>query len=427
MMLRNHFLFNPKFSKFATIVLLIGSEICLLVYKAFMVTDDGIIISAQILHKELLVNMIVLFVCLISEVYFDGIRQDVFNELKGYSEKIEQATKDKEVFFACMSHEIRNPLQSLVGSVDLLQHCSDPNQQKTYLKIIKNGCEVVLNLVSNILDISKIEANKMELSLIPTNPGENIGKIVRLMDERARGKGIALEYKELTPLSPCLYLDPHRLHQVILNLVSNAIKFTQRGKVVIVASWIPLEETANVELEIQKELKVSNYKQVINPLQEVENEKEELQKRLRVTKTSFYTPSNRKGRPCHFRSNSELREEQKVPLGTNKMKSAFSGTNASSAFGKAQSSKKQGSLMHREIHDQEEQKVLERIPANANDQDESSLELLHEHTLVNNQGTQQGLVKIEVMDTGMGISKEGIARLFKLYQQADPSISQYFP
>ena len=260
-------------------------------YQIFFLSDKGILFTSDMISISLKKVTIGIVFCLAFEVYFDGICQEVLCKLKRDNEQVERTTKEKEVFFAAMSHEIRNPLQSLLGSVELLQQCKDELQRGTFISIIKNGCEVVLNLVSNILDVSKIEAEKMELAPRPSNLSENINKIIRMLTERAASKGLVLTYLEEKLLPPCLSFDPSRLHQVILNLVSNAIKFTQKGKVIVSAKWTPLVESQNRESMIKKELSTSDWKTVVEPLSELENDKEELGKRLIIGK-SLYVPSH---------------------------------------------------------------------------------------------------------------------------------------
>ncbi len=369
--IRNHFLYDKERWKTASFLLMIG-DVTLLVAKAFLfLPKDSLVVTRDSIKSSLLSNIAPVVVCLVGEMYFDGIRQGVFNELKGYSDGIEQATKDKETFFACMSHEIRNPLQSLLSSVELLQHSESPEQRNSCITIIKSGCEVVLNLVSNILDVSKIEAQKMEFAPTPASLNENVSKIVRLLSDKAKGKSLTLSYHEDTPLPPCLLFDPHRLHQVIINLVSNAVKFTQKGKVLINVSWIPLGDTATDSdraRAIQNELSVSNWKSLLYPLDELDDQNADFAKRQLVCSPSYYPSSA-------IRSNEKTKKN-------NEPKSNPDHSNACTAA--------------------------------PSPPPRPAFTLTH------------GLVKIEVIDTGIGIDKSSRRKLFKPYQQADASISQNY-
>eukprot|EP01022_Parablepharisma_sp_SALTPOND_P008059 TRINITY_DN135131_c0_g1_i1.p1 TRINITY_DN135131_c0_g1~~TRINITY_DN135131_c0_g1_i1.p1 ORF type:complete len:864 (-),score=72.16 TRINITY_DN135131_c0_g1_i1:48-2462(-) len=358
MLVRNHFLYDKGRWKFISFGILFGDTILLLLKSFCFPPKEPIVLTAESIRTSLLISITPVVTCLSAEIYFDSVRQGVYNELKGYNERIVQATKEKEVFFACMSHEIRNPLQSLLGSVELLQHSQTKEQQASYTTIIKSGCEVVLNLVSNILDVSKIEAKKMELAQIPSSLNENVGKIVRLLSDRAKGKGIELKYVENGQLPPCLLFDPHRLHQIILNLASNAIKFTQKGRVVISVSWVPLSEDTGKEVAIKNELTNSEWKSILYPINEIEDEKAEFIKRQRV---------NSRFLPLPLRHQRKSSDRSPAPIHTGSTSREFP------TF----------------------------IP-------------------------KSGLIKIEVMDTGIGISKAGLERLFKPFQQADSTISQNY-
>ncbi|MDR3549485.1 MAG: HAMP domain-containing sensor histidine kinase, partial [Candidatus Pacebacteria bacterium] len=195
-----------------------GTAAVFLIDAYFFLPEEGIKLTRQQVRKTLVSRMVFLLMSEACEMFMDRARDALYDEVKNYSEKVQQAIADKETFFATMSHEIRNPLQTLLGSVDLLQLGHSSHASSQLGAIVKNCSEVVLNLVTNILDVSKIDAQKLELSPTPGNLEENINKILRLSVGRARAKGLKLTYVESNPLPPCLSFDPQRLHQVILNL-----------------------------------------------------------------------------------------------------------------------------------------------------------------------------------------------------------------
>lgn len=235
-------------------------------------------------------------ICVLCEMYFEKVQIEAYQTAKTFTEEAHRQASEKESFFATISHEIRNPLQSLLGSVELLQEKSSEDQHRLKT-IIKNCCEVVLNIVSNILDVTKIEAQKLELSPVASNLTEAINKILRLSLGRAESKGLKLSYLEAGQIPPSLLFDPQRLHQVILNLTSNAVKFTQKGQIVVRAEWIPWMRTESTGIEelLQRELKTSSWKSVFDPLQEFDDPERQEQKMLRVSGSQALSPSNSTG------------------------------------------------------------------------------------------------------------------------------------
>lgn len=198
--------------------------------------------------KEIKVKTIMIVLTL-AEIQYINLQyttqsNTLLSDIKEYSDKIDQQSKEKDAFFACMSHEIRNPIQSLMGALELLVSMLETQSTaKKLIDVCKSGCEVLLNMVSNILDISKIQAGKMELSVQPADPRETVMKVLRLSMQKAEGKRIGLLFSDCPDLPPALEFDPHKLCQVVSNLTSNAIKFTQKGNVRVKLSWKPLPES----------------------------------------------------------------------------------------------------------------------------------------------------------------------------------------
>ncbi|MBN1132062.1 MAG: response regulator [Bacteroidales bacterium] len=143
------------------------------------------------------------------------------------------ANKSKSDFLAAMSHEIRTPLNGILGMVDSLLKSESDNQQKEKLSIVRRSSELMMNIINDLLDFSKIEAGRMMLEEIPFKLSEEIRLVGELFGPVAEKKGLVL-HTALSPDVPDhLIGDPFRLRQVISNLVSNAVKFTERGKIVI--------------------------------------------------------------------------------------------------------------------------------------------------------------------------------------------------
>ncbi len=146
------------------------------------------------------------------------------------------ANKAKSDFLAAMSHEIRTPMNGILGMVNsLLQQKTDTNIQGK-IEVIKRSAELLMTTINDILDFSKIEAGRMMLEEIPFNLSEEMGLVGELFKPLAKEKGINIHIDIRHDVPNKLIGDPFRLRQVISNLVSNAVKFTEKGKIVIGAT-----------------------------------------------------------------------------------------------------------------------------------------------------------------------------------------------
>ena len=158
--------------------------------------------------------------------------------------KVIEAAKGKEIFFASMSHELRNPLNALLASVELLKNSSSEYDQEIIETASFCG-EILLNLIGNILDVSKIESNKLEILPEPANFHLIMNKIASMLRTNAETKGLDLRlYGVNNKLIPTHFLyDQSRLNQVLINLIANSIKFTAQGGVHVKVNWYPVPNT----------------------------------------------------------------------------------------------------------------------------------------------------------------------------------------
>ena len=144
-------------------------------------------------------------------------------------ELAEHTLKVKENFLANMSHEIRTPMNGVIGMIDLLDSTTLTNEQKEYVLTIKKSSETLLSILNGILDLSKIEAGKMQLRPTVINLKETLDKLYALFSQQALSKNINLFYHIDTKIQEYLKVDEIRLLQIFSNLLSNAIKFTKGG------------------------------------------------------------------------------------------------------------------------------------------------------------------------------------------------------
>ncbi len=172
----------------------------------------------------------------------------------------EAASKSKSAFLANMSHEIRTPMTAILGFADLLlDPAVSADERDAHVRTIKRNGEHLLAVINDILDISKIEAGKLEIERVETDPNAVLAEVQQLLVTRASGKGIAVtveqapEAADRPGLPAAVHTDPVRLRQVLLNLVGNAIKFTEHGSVTLRVGvhddWLVADPTAEPTAE----------------------------------------------------------------------------------------------------------------------------------------------------------------------------------
>jgi len=169
---------------------------------------------------------------------FRGFLRDVTSRKKTESLKQEKltaeaASRSKSQFLANMSHEIRTPLNSIIGLVELIMDTDLNPDQKEDLGVVKSAAYSLLSVINDILDFSKIEAGKLELEKIPFNLRDFLGESLKIVAGKAQEKRLELAFRVAPDVPDRIVGDPARFRQIVLNLVGNAIKFTEEGEIIV--------------------------------------------------------------------------------------------------------------------------------------------------------------------------------------------------
>ncbi|RMD63959.1 MAG: PAS domain S-box protein, partial [Planctomycetota bacterium] len=169
--------------------------------------------------------------------------------LRKAKQQAEAASRSKSEFLANMSHEIRTPLTAIMGYADLLNEPSlDHAERDAHIKTIKRNGQHLLSVINDILDLSRIESGRMSIERIRCSPAQIVAEVMSLLQVRAVEKGLALCAEMQPPLPETIETDPTRLRQILLNLVGNAVKFTEEGGVRVVARLVEGDASAEPAL-----------------------------------------------------------------------------------------------------------------------------------------------------------------------------------
>lgn len=217
-----------------------NSYLCYPVLKSYNIPssrypDDAVYIDKpqtffQQHYVKIIASSVFLLLLIAAIGYYIRILRKAYSRLSEAVEKAEQANQLKSAFLANMSHEIRTPLNAIVGFSNMLPHTEDPVEMREYADIIETNTDLLLQLINDILDLSKIEAGTFDFYPSSIDVNQTMEEIEQSMQLRLKNSDVTLAFTERLP-GWLFYIDKNRLIQLLANFVNNAIKFTQTGTI----------------------------------------------------------------------------------------------------------------------------------------------------------------------------------------------------
>jgi two-component system, sensor histidine kinase len=207
--------------------------------------DSWLLAIGGVRAAALSLTLVVIVILLTSSTLISFLHAEI-EDRKKTQRQLEQASEAafsssaaKSEFLALMSHEVRNPLTAIMGFASILTDTGLDSSQRRYVDTINKAGTSLLELLNDILDYTRVESGKLQLEHIEWNPALLIHEVMELMSARASEKGLQLNFDNSLPGSLTLLGDPIRVRQIVLNFVSNAVKFTAQGNVTVKATWTP--------------------------------------------------------------------------------------------------------------------------------------------------------------------------------------------
>ena len=199
---------------------------------SYVIVGMNATVAERFLYYQWITLLAVLILSEFLAHFIDHYRRRLFRQLEELTNAL-KASRDKSEFLASMSHEMRTPLNTIIGMIEVLEHTDIKPEQSQYLNICRSSGDALIGLINDIVDISRIEAGELHLDHIGFDLYELVDHLADAMALRAHRKGLELTFNitQGTPIK--LIGDPMRLQQVCFNLLVNAVKFTDRGQVVM--------------------------------------------------------------------------------------------------------------------------------------------------------------------------------------------------
>jgi two-component system, sensor histidine kinase len=230
-------------------------------YAAFGLLSMGPLSVAIVVHLHDGAALVLLGMCLLFGLYLYHsakaecaertarfrllyANEELLETLRESKDRAEAANVAKTGFLATMSHEIRTPMNGIIGMLQMLRASPLAHEQQEQVEIAAKSADALLRLLNDILDLSKIESDKLDFESLPFSPATAVEEVGRLLQARAIEKGVALIVETDPALPDALSGDAIRLKQVLLNLCGNALKFTERGQVHLTARLVAMTATA---------------------------------------------------------------------------------------------------------------------------------------------------------------------------------------
>ncbi len=229
-----------------------------LAYQNVLLASEKAKLKNRAIIRNMLIIGFVLLVLLVIALFIAFRRKQSINkilsekniQISQQKEELELTSSFKQQFLANMSHEIRTPMTGIIGMIDFLEKTKLDEKQKEYIEIIRNSSEVLLMIINDILDLSKIEAGKMELKPIVFSVDALVRKTQLLFTSLCKKEDLLIEFKCDDELPDFIKADELRIMEIITNLISNAIKFTEKGVITIEIKLIWIEND-NIKIKIE--------------------------------------------------------------------------------------------------------------------------------------------------------------------------------